>query len=459
MRSTRNRLVPSIRRRMLGLLMPALAVVLALNVWTDIRTSTEPTREAYDQALADTAVAVAAHVQYRDGAFFVDLPPQAAMALHTNRFDEIYYLVRDPRWQLVSGSPDLPAAARSVEPSPAYFDAQYRGNPVRVVVYRSVTPGGEVTVEVAQTTRRRDQLAARFVTMDLLQDLLLVVATLLLVYFGVRFGLAPLMRLREDLEKRTAEDLRPVDEAQIPSEVQPLVQALNRLLHLLRAASEAQQRFLANAAHQLRTPLAGLQTQLELAAKERDPRRLRERLHRLEDAASRLVRLTNQVLALARAEPSSSLLQGMRTIDLRNVVETSASIYLDRALAKNIDIGFEAAPALIHGSDWLTKELTANLVENALSYTPCGGQVTVRCGTRGREVYLEVEDNGPGIPEDERERVFERFYRLPGSVGEGSGLGLAIVREIAQVHRAHIKMDTPQGGGTRIQVSFASAHL
>jgi two-component system sensor histidine kinase TctE len=441
---------------MLGLLIPALAVVLALNVWSDIHTSTEPTREAYDQALADTAVAVAAHVQYRDGVFSLGLPPQAAMALHTNRFDEIYYLVRDPRGQIVSGSPDLPAAPRSIEHSPAYFDAQYLGKPVRVVVYRSATPAGEVTVQVAQTTLRRDQLAARFVTMDILQDLLLVAATLLLVYFGVRFGLAPLVRLREDLEKRTAEDLCPVDEAHIPSEVQPLVQALNRLLRLLRATSEAQQRFLANAAHQLRTPLAGLQTQLELAAKEQDPPRLRERLRRLQDAASRLVRLTNQVLALARVEPSASLLQGMRTIDLRNVVETSASTYLDRALAKNIDIGFEAAPALIHGSDWLARELTANLVENALSYTPCGGQITVRCGTRGREVYLEVEDNGPGIPEGERERVFERFYRLPGSAGEGSGLGLAIVQEIAQVHRARIKMDTPRGGGTRVEVSFAS---
>ncbi|HTS53008.1 MAG TPA: sensor histidine kinase [Burkholderiales bacterium] len=455
MRATRDGVVPSIRRRMLGLLMPALAVVLALNVWTDIRTSTEPTREAYDQALADTAVAVAAHVQYRDGAFFVDLPPQAAMALHTNRFDEIYYVVRDARGQLVAGSPDLPVAPRTLEHSPAYFDAQYLGKRVRVVVYRSATPAGEVTVQVAQTVRRRDQLAARFVTMDILQDLLLVVATLLLVYFGVRFGLAPLMRLREDLEKRTADDLRPVDEAQIPSEVQPLVQALNRLLRLLRVASEAQQRFLANAAHQLRTPLTGLQTQLELAAKEQDPRRLQERLCRLQEAASRLVRLTNQVLALARAEPSASLLQGMRTIDLRNVVETSASTYLDRALAKNIDIGFEAAPALIHGSDWLARELTANLVENALSYTPCGGQVTVRCGTRGREAYLEVEDNGPGIPESERDHVFERFYRLPGSAGEGSGLGLAIVQEIAQVHRARIQMDTPQGGGTRVEVRFA----
>ena len=456
MRLTPDRAVPSIRRRMLWLLMPGLAIVLALNVWTDMETSTEPTREAYDQALADTAVAIAAHLQYRDGVFSLGLSPQAAMALHSNRFDQIYYLVRDPHGQIISGSADLPPIAHNVEQSPAYYSAEYLGKRVRVVVYRSATPAGEVVVQVAQTTRRRDQLAARFVTMDVLQDLLLVAATLLLVYFGVRFGLAPLMRLREDLEKRTAEDLRPVDEAQIPSEVKPLVQALNRLLRLLRASSEAQQRFLANAAHQLRTPLAGLQTQLELAGSERDPERLKQRLRSLQDTASRLVRMTNQVLALARAEPSASLLQGMRTIDLRDVVEASASTYLDQALAKNIDIGFEAKPALIHGSDWLAKELTANLVENALSYTPRGGQVTVRCGTRGAEAYLEVEDNGPGIPEVERERVFERFYRLPDSPGEGSGLGLAIVREIAQVHRAQIRLDMPQAGGTRIQVSFTT---
>jgi len=456
MRLTPDRTVPSIRRRMLWLLMPGLAIVLAVNVWTDMETSTEPTREAYDQALADTAVAIAAHVQYRDGVFSLGLPPQAAMALHSSRFDQIYYLVRDPRGQIVSGSGDLPPAPQGIEQSPAYYGAEYLGKRVRVVVYRSATPGGEVVVQVAQTTRRRDQLAARFVTMDALQDLLLVAATLLLVYFGVRFGLAPLTRLREDLEKRTAEDLRPVDEAQIPSEVKPLVQALNRLLRLLHASSEAQQRFLANAAHQLRTPLAGLQTQLELAGSEHDPEQLKQRLRSLQDAASRLVRMTNQVLALARAEPSASLLQGMRTVDLRDVVEASASTYLDRALAKNIDIGFEAKPALIHGSDWLAKELTANLVENALAYTPCGGQVTVRCGTRGAEAYLEVEDSGPGIPEAERERVFERFYRLPDSPGEGSGLGLAIVREIAQVHRAQIRLDNPQTGGTRIEVSFAS---
>jgi two-component system, OmpR family, sensor histidine kinase TctE len=454
MRWSLKGLAPSIRRRLLGLLMPTLGALLALNIWYDLRNAVEPTREAYDQALADMALAVAAHVQYRDGALSLDLSREAALALRSNRFDDIYYLIRGPRGQIVAGTTDLPAAPQGVEHSPSFFDAQYAHEPVRVVLYRTATGAGEVTVEVAQTTRRRDHLAARLIATDIVQDSLMIVATLVLVYVGVRFGLLPLMRLRQDLDQRTAHDLRPLDEAQIPIEVQPLVRALNRLLHLLGAASEAQQRFLANAAHQLRTPLTGLQTQLELAAKEHDPERLRDRLHSLQDAAYRLVRLTNQILTLARADPGTNLLQGMQTFDLRNVIEPSTSTYLDRALGKEIDIGFEVEPALIYGSDWLIRELAANLIENALAYTHRGGRVTVRCGTCAQEPFLEVEDNGPGIASDERQRVFERFYRVPGSAGEGSGLGLAIVQEIAQMHGAHIHIDTPPAGGTQILVVF-----
>jgi two-component system sensor histidine kinase TctE len=434
--------------------MPALGALLALNIWYDLRTAVEPTREAYDQALTDMAIAVAAHVQYRDGTLSVDLSPEAALALRSNRFDDIYYLVRGPRGQMVAGTTDLPAAPQGVEHSPTFFDAQYLREPVRVVLYRTATGAGEVTVEVAQTTRRRDHLAARLIATDIVQDSLMIVATLVLVYVGVRFGLLPLMRLGQDLEQRTAQDLRPLDEAQIPTEVQPVVRALNRLLHLLSAASQAQQRFLANAAHQLRTPLTGLQTQLELAAKEQDPARLRDRLHSLQDAAHRLVRLTNQILTLARADPGTNLLQGMKTLDLRNVVEASASTYLDRALDKQIDIGFEAEPALVHGSEWLIRELAANLIENALAYTDRSGRVTVRCGTCEQGPFLEVEDDGPGIAPNEQQRVFERFYRVPDSAGEGSGLGLAIVQEIAQVHGARIRIDTPPAGGTQIRVVF-----
>ena len=333
---------------------------------------------------------------------------------------------------------DLPAAPVPFEGSPAFFDANYRGRPVRVVLYRTATPSGEITLQVAQTTRRRDQLTRRFVSEDLMQDLLLVAATLILVFLGVRLGLKPLARVRADLEQRSPGDLRALPETDVPSEVRPLVQALNRQLRLLKSASEAQQNFLANAAHQLRTPLAGLQTQIEVTAQERDPRRLREGLAGLHAAARRTAHLANQLLALARAQPPANLVQALQSLDLSDVMADSASFYFDRAVANDIDLKFETAPAPVQASKWLIRELAANLIDNALAYTPRGGNVTVRCGVSAQRPFLEVEDSGPGIPQTERERVFERFYRVSGSEGGGSGLGLAIVKEIATTHAATI---------------------
>jgi two-component system sensor histidine kinase TctE len=231
---------------------------------------------------------------------------------------------------------------------------------------------------------------------------------------------------------------------------------LNRLLHLVRASSESQKRFLADAAHQLRTPLAGLQTHLEVIPLERIPEDIRPRLLFAQEAVRRLAHMAHQLLALARAEPSGNLVHSTQPIDLREIVEDAASAHLDRALAQDVDIGFEAESALIEGSIWLLREATDNLIDNALSYTPRGGRITVRCNSHAQSAYLEVEDNGPGIPEEEHRRVFERFYRMPGSPGTGCGLGLAIVKEIADLHNARVDIDTGGGGiGTCIRIVFA----
>jgi two-component system sensor histidine kinase TctE len=452
------RLVPSsLHGRLLVLLMATLGALLAFNLWSDYRAAGEYTQEAYDQALADIAVALGAHVQTRDRQLSFDLPLEAALTLSSDRLDDIYYLVHARDGTLVAGNRDLPSAASPPEQSPSFFDARYRGEAVRVVVYRSPTPLGEVTVKVAETTRRRDQLTRRFVSQDMLLDLLLVIATLLLVFVGVRLGLRPLVRLRADLEQRSPGDLRALQEAGVPSEVRPLVQALNRQLKLLRSASEAQQSFLANAAHQLRTPLAGLQTQLEVTAQEQEPQRLRDGLAAVLDGVRRTAHLANQLLTLARAQPPASLAQGMQSLDLSEVMADNASFYFDRAVANEIDLEFETTAAPLRASKWLVRELAGNLIENALLYTPRGGHVTVRCGLNGQRPFLEVEDSGPGIPQAERERVFERFYRMPNSAGEGSGLGLAIVKEIARAHAATIALTEPAAGGTRFTVTFQPA--
>jgi two-component system sensor histidine kinase TctE len=457
MRPNRNSFPPSLHGRLLALLMPALGALLAFNLWSDYRAAGEYTQEAYDQALADTAVALAAHVQTRDQKLSLDLPPEAALTLRSNRFDDMYYLVRGADGTIVAGSPDLPPPPFPLERSPSFYDARYFDKPVRLVVYRSATPLGEVSVRVAQTTRRRDQLTRRFVSDDMLLDGLLVVATLALVFLGVRLGLRPLVRLRADLEQRSPGDLRALQEAEVPSEVRPLVQALNRQLKLLKSASEAQQSFLANAAHQLRTPLAGLQTHLEVTAQEQDPQRVRDGLAAVLDGVRRTAHLANQLLTLARAQPPASLAQGMQSLDLGEVMADNASFYFDRAVANDINLEFETTPARLRASRWLVRELAANLIENALLYTPPGGRVTVRCGLNGQTPFLEVEDSGPGIPQAEREKVFERFYRMPNSTGDGSGLGLAIVQEIARAHAATIALTEPAAGGTRFTVTFQAA--
>jgi two-component system sensor histidine kinase TctE len=235
MRLGRKLFPDSLHGRLLALLMPALGALLAFNLWSDFRAAGEYTREPYDRSLADAAVALAAHVQWHDRKLSLDLSPEAALVLRTNRFDDTYYLIRGPDGAVVAGNQDLPAVPLPFERSPSFFDASYLAQPVRVVLYRTATPLGEITVEVAQTTRRRDQLTRRFVSQDLVLDLLLVAATLVLVLLGVRLGLKPLWRVRADLERRSPGDLRALPETDVPSEVRPLVQALNRQLKLLKS--------------------------------------------------------------------------------------------------------------------------------------------------------------------------------------------------------------------------------
>jgi two-component system sensor histidine kinase TctE len=299
-------------------------------------------------------------------------------------------------------------------------------------------------------------------------DVAQLLGTLLLVWIGVRVGLRPLLALRDQIARRSARDLAALDEAPVPNEVRPLTHALNRLFATVAQAADAQHRFLANAAHQLRTPLAGLQAQLELLSNElkqqsaSDPA-LRERVARLHFGMQRLGHTANQFLALARAEPSANPAGDFRELDLADLAKDGVAAHFDHALVAHIDLGLEATPARVQASDWLLRELLANLIDNALAYTPPGGTVTVRCGSVGRgrlgsyDAFLEVEDDGPGIPEAERTRVFERFYRIAGGEREGNGLGLAIVEEIARAHAATVELTSGAGGrGARVRVTFAA---
>jgi two-component system sensor histidine kinase TctE len=309
-------------------------------------------------------------------------------------------------------------------------------------------------VTVAETRTKRDHASRRILTAMVLPNLIVIAATFVAVYLGVRKGLAPLAEVERQIAERSPRDLREIDIGPSPREVRPMLARLNELFGLLRAASEAQQRFLADAAHQLRTPLAGLQTQIELATWEGRFRSDAERLARIEDATARIGHLVDQLLIYARADPAAAATQVFVPVSLAALAEQAASSFLDRALEKKIDLGFDITAATVEGIPWMLREALANVIDNALRYTPADGVVTVRSGMRGGSAVLAVEDNGPGIPAAERGRIFERFYRSPGSEGPGCGLGLAIVREIVELHRGRVELADAAFGGVCITLAF-----
>jgi signal transduction histidine kinase len=281
---------------------------------------------------------------------------------------------------------------------------------------------------------------------------LIAFAAVALLWLGIGQGLRPLDRLRGEIAARSPRDLRPVSELDKPQEVQSLIGALNQLLSRLNAAIASQQRFIANAAHQLRTPLAGLKTHAELARREPSTSELKSLLDMIAGETQRTSHLVNQLLTLARAEPGEAPSQ---PVNLHEIVGRDVRDWVQRALGKNIDLGFELEDAWTLGEPLLLRELAANLLDNALAYTQKGGSVTVRTSVRNGESVLEVEDDGPGIPESEREKVFERFYRIAATGGEGCGLGLSIVSEIAERHNARVDLAMPPGGrGTLIRAAF-----
>jgi two-component system sensor histidine kinase TctE len=283
----------------------------------------------------------------------------------------------------------------------------------------------------------------------------LLVILVMLVLYGLKRGLEPLERLREAVLARSPANLAPLPLGEAPDEVVPLVATVNRQLARVAASVESQRRFVADAAHQMKTPLAGLKMQAELAKRAGDEADLRERLAQLGAGADRAHHLVQRLLSLARADESLVADTGAVRVDLADAARGACEALAPIALERGIDFGYETdgGPALVGGDPVLLQELVSNLAENALKYTPRGGHVTVRV-RGGDDPALEVEDTGPGIPEADRERIFERFYRVPGSGSPGAGLGLAIVKAVAERHGATLSVEAGEGGkGSRFRAS------
>jgi two-component system sensor histidine kinase TctE len=270
--------------------------------------------------------------------------------------------------------------------------------------------------------------------------------------------LRPLLQLRNEVARRSSQDLSPLPENKVVAEVRPLIHSFNGLMERLDESLILKRRFIADAAHQLRTPLGGLKAQAELAQLLDDPVEIRHSLQQISRAADHAAHLANQLLLLARAEPGAQ--DSMEELDLAGLARDVTRYWVQHALHKSIDLGFEIADSdfLIAGNALLLGEMLNNLIDNALRYTPSGGHVTVRISRDDETVVLEVEDNGLGIQECERERVFERFYRVLGSNQEGCGLGLSIVREVADRHCAEVSLlSGAEGVGTLVRITFRAA--
>jgi len=392
--------------------------------------------------------------------FYVDFPRAAREILEEDPSDRVYYMVSSPPAAFLLGEPAMPQPPHDLVAKAGnsyFYNASMKGQDVRVAALylQAGTPEQPqlMLVQVAKSRALSAELT-RKILLDMGLPLLgLMLLTSLLVWAGISRGLSPLRRLRRVVENRSPRDMAPIEVNNAPAEVRALTAAINSLLDEVNRQVEQQRRFIGDAAHQLRTPLAGLKSHSELVKAELQgntpdiPRACRQ-LEQVETSVARSIHLVNQLLALARAEPEAGL--QLSLLDLNQLTREVTAEAVPRALARKLDLGLDGSsekmPVLGHAG--LLRELLANLLDNAIQYTPAGGEITVELHRQGQQLQLSVRDNGPGIPAIERDKVFQRFYRVnhqPG--GKGCGLGLAIVQEIARRHHTRVELsdNSPHG--------------
>jgi two-component system sensor histidine kinase TctE len=406
-----------------------------------------------DRRLRDAANSLMMHVLVKDGAVTLDSSPDRKLPLPAA--ESVRFALRDTQGRLLAGDAQLPIVPMNDATSQLVSMSQVGQRSLRTLTTRFDTRAGVIFITVADVHPPTEPAVRYGFMSTLLWDFVQLDVTLVLVWIGIQLGLRPIRKLRDEIAERSPQDLRPIVDTTVPREVAPVVITLNRLFTTLRAATQSQQQFIANTAHQLRTPITGMQAQLDLLAAEPDAQPIKERLLTLQVGIRQLAHSANQLLTLARADPAANIAAKNQMVDLSAIAGEVVAKFFDRALLANIDLGLEARPTGIHADPSLLDDLLSNLVDNALKYTPAGGSVTVNAGQQSGRPYLAVEDNGPGIPEAERQRVRQRFYRMPNSPGHGSGLGLAIVDEIAQLYGASLVIGPGAGGlGTKVLLLF-----
>ena len=449
-------MIPSLKRQLLLWLLVPLLVIMPIVAAVQYGLALIPAQQEMDHQLGDYAIAVARILKVEGGQVRFDMTPQTEHLLRTDQLDTEFFLVIGPEGKIIAGDAGLNTFEEEISPGESrYVDRQIGGRLIRMLIYGVACGPNTCQVRIAETLVKRNKLHLQALIATFLSILALGLTTAAVVLVAVRHSLRPLQELRAQLAERSLDDLRPLDVPKIPGEVQPLVTALNQLFHRLNEASKAQKSFLADAAHQLRTPLSALQTESELALLEPHPESLHSTLERLNRSATRATKLANQLLTIARADPSVQIKSDFAPVDLKEIASWAANEWSHQAIMSGVDLGFELDTAFVNGQTVLLQEMLSNLIHNSIEHAGKNARITVRTFTSGHASILEVEDDGPGIPEDDREKVLQRFFR--GRNANGSGLGLAIVSEIARIHSARVNLGTPGNGkGLLIRISFES---
>jgi two-component system, OmpR family, sensor histidine kinase TctE len=417
--------------------------------------------QPYDIVLLQRANEVAAELKLGSGHERLDIMPSLPDGSDLGMPDRVLYTVTDSEGRKLAGNGNTlrPLSYRRDREGPLFSNGEREGQKTRMVSLTFPSSRGILQLHVSETTQQRQALIRGILANIVIPQLLLTLIAVAVVWYGLKQGLRPLDRLRNDVLNRRRDDLSQLDGSKAPAEVRPLIDAVNDLLERLKQVMAAQQRFVADAAHQLRTPFAGLKTQSELALRTDDTERKQHALKHIHTSTQHGIRLVNQLLALARNEPGGQSTDSFSTLNLNHLAQECTVNWVQMALEKNIDLGYEGASVAVEvqGDANSLTEMLNNLIDNAIRYTPEGGHITVGVKLTRQGTELSVEDNGPGIEPQHRERVFERFYRILGSGQSGSGLGLSIVAEVAKRHGAELKLDTGSNGtGTRISLHFPS---
>ncbi|MGN6424398.1 MAG: sensor histidine kinase [Asticcacaulis sp.] len=455
---------PSLTGRLIGgLIVPMVLLALALGIAGAISVRHAVTTVS-DTILLASSHAIAETLAVDKGEVTLDLPPSAFGMLENNAQDNVYYTIHH-KGQVITGYADLPLiGAGLADGEHTFIDDVYRGQPIRLVAEARRLPrlNGLIVVEVAETTSGRTVISRHILWILGSLEGALILLVLVLIPLAIRWGLHPLVRLRATMDSRNAQDFTPIPLAQAPAELRGLVSSFNALLHRLDLAVEGVRRFSADASHQMRTPLSVLRSHVALLKKASPPDKTsRSSLHDIDEAVDRLERLVTQLLALGRVDGATPLPTAQTPCNLSQLVQEAASDLAMMATRRRVNLALEAPayPVWAMTDEPLAHEVITNLIDNAIRYNRPRGHVTLSVFAADGRARVSIEDDGPGIPPADRERVFERFIRLsPDADHSGSGLGLAIARTLGDTLGAHITLSTPENGqGLRVVVDFPLA--